>query len=142
MTRLFAIFILSFLFISCTTKKLTKKEIAASNVCKPNWKYFSLQDTIIGEVIYHAPASFGCGVLATASSTIIKTALNDTMRILWLCNEQMNFIKFQIVKIIPANRPSFNVIPPVRPNQFDCTVQNTYFGFVRSISSSTYTSER
>lgn len=142
MIRLTTILLFSFVFVNCTNRKLTKKEIEAANQCRTTWQYLNLKDTITGEVLYHAKASFGCGVLASASSTIIKTALNDTMRILWLCNEEMNFSKFEIVKIIPAQRPSFGVIPPVRPTQFDCIVKNTYFGFIRSLSAGTTKSER
>ena len=97
MIRLTTIFLFSFVFVNCTNRKLTKKEIEAANQCRTTWQYLNLKDTITGEVLYHAKASFGCGVLASASSTIIKTALNDTMRILWLCNEEMNFSKFEII---------------------------------------------
>lgn len=133
MIRLFTILLVSFVFVNCTNRKLTKKEKEPANQCRTTWQYLNLKDTITGEVLYHAKASFGCGVLASASSTIIKTALNDTMRILWLCNEEMNFSKFEIVKITPAKRPSFDVIPPVQPTQFDCAVKNTYFGIIESI---------
>lgn len=135
MIRQFTILLFSILFVSCTTRKLTKKEIAAANKCRDNWQYLNLQDTISGEVLFHAKAIFTCGIIATASSTIIKTSSNDTIRILWLCNTDITFKKSQLVKVFPAQKPSFAVSPPVQTNQFDCTIKNTYFGTIELLSS-------
>jgi hypothetical protein len=135
MIRLFTILLFSILVVSCTTRKLTKKETAIVSKCRDDWEYLNLQDTISGEVLYHEKASFLCGILATASSTIIKTTLNDTIRVLWLCNRDINFRKSEIVKIFPAQKPSFAVSPPVQTNPFDCTIKNTYFGTIELLSS-------
>lgn len=136
MIRLFTILILSFMFINCTNRKLTKKEIATVNKCRASWQYLNLQDTIRGEVLYHTKASFLCGIFATASSTIIKTTLNDTIRVLWLCNTDINFRTAEFVKISPRQKPSFSVSPPFSANKFDCAVKNTYYGFIESIPNS------
>lgn len=133
--RLFTILLFSFVLVNCTNRKLTKKEAATANKCRDGWQYLNLKETINGEVLYHAKAPFSCGIFATASSTIIKTASDDTIRILWLCNTDITFKKSQLVKVLPAQKPSFAVSPPVQTNQFDCTIKNTYFGTIDILSS-------
>lgn len=126
--RIFTIILCSFLLLQCTNRKLTKKETAVANNCRVTWQYLKLKDTLRGEVLYHAKASFHCGVIATASETIVRTNLNDTVRILWLCNVNQDFKKSERVRIYPAQMPSFSVAPPVIASQFECVVRNTYFG--------------
>lgn len=132
MIRLFTILLFSILVVSCTNRKLTKKEIAAANKCRDNWQYINLQDTVSGEVLYHAKASFGCGVLTSASLTIIKTTEKDTIRILWRCNTEIDFKVNQRVKIIPEQQTAHPVMLPLTTSQFDCIIYRTYYGNIKS----------
>ena len=129
-TRIFTIILFSLLLLKCTNRKLTKKEKALSNNCRGTWRYLNLKDTLSGEVLYHAKASFHCGLIATASETIVRTNLNDTLRILWLCNVNQDFKKSQRVGIYPAQTPSFSVAPPIITSRWECSVRNTYFGTI------------
>jgi hypothetical protein len=110
------IFILSSLaFISlfaigqtdCDTIKYPKL-LWNSFQCK--WQFFILTDTIQGIIIKHEQQTIGCGTIATASLTIIKTE-NDTIRVLDLCN-LMEYKTGQKVKIVPDTAPNFQVHIP------------------------------
>lgn len=93
--------------VDCDTAKYSK---LLSNTYQCKWEFFQLEDTIKGVVIKHEQQMTGCGVLATASITIIKTD-NDTIRVLDLCNKD-NYIEGQKVKIIPRTEPQFQVNIP------------------------------
>lgn len=93
--------------VDCDTAKYSK---LLSNTYQCKWEFFQLEDTIMGVVIKHEQHMIECGVLATASLTIIKTD-NDTIRVLDLCNKD-NFIEGQKVKIIPRTEPQFQVYIP------------------------------
>jgi hypothetical protein len=134
MKRLIIITVLGFLCFNCIGQSANTRIASTEVNCRDNWQYTDLKNTLTGDVLYHSKAFAHCGVLATASLTIIKTQLNDTIRILWLCNTDKDFKKFETVRIFPAKRPAFSVTPPFQTNQFDCTIKKTYFGFIKPFS--------
>lgn len=136
MTRLLTILLICFFCFSCINRKAFKRKYAEANTCRNDWQYKNAVDTLHGTVLYHTNASFHCGVLASASQTIIRTNNNDTIRILWLCNTNKTFNTHEKVTIYFSQRPSFSVSPPVQTNQFDCIIRNTYFGTITSLSNS------
>ena len=71
--------------VDCDTAKYSK---LLSNSFQCKWNFFQFNDTIEGIIIQHERQMTGCGVLATASLTIIKTD-NDTIRVLDLCNQKI-----------------------------------------------------
>ena len=103
------------LLLSCTGKRhivFNKSKIDY----KASWHYFELKDTLEATIISHYPAEAFCGTSATGSISIIKTD-SDTIRIFDLCN--MNKIEVgTVVKIYPAEKPSFYVNLPVSTSTF------------------------
>ncbi len=63
------------------------------------WVYFKLTDTVTGEIIINDKFECGCGVLALAAVSIVKTE-RDTIRVIDGCNTN-SYSKGQKVKIIP-----------------------------------------
>lgn len=87
------------------------------------WEYFVLDDTISGTIIEYNRAAVDCGVLATASVTIIQTTDQDTIRVISLCNTSDRFKTGQIIRISPATRPSFGVTLPFKLTKIEKTEQ-------------------
>jgi len=131
MTRLIFLTILSFISLFCAGQKTNSVEVNSENNCRGTWQYFSLQGTIKGQVLFHTKASVHCGVLATASLTIIRTMTNDTIRVLELCNTSVYFKNFARVEISPNQRPSFNVLIPFDNKDRDCQVVKTCYGSIK-----------
>jgi hypothetical protein len=104
---------------------------------KNKWYYFKLSDTISVKVIAHLPlpASFG---LKSGSLTIAETQRGDIIRIIDPANEPNHYRQGQLIKVAPANKPSFDlavalVLPqdPINKNglsSFDLAVQKTTWG--------------
>jgi len=112
------------LFGCGSSHQLTKAQKQLFN-CKRDWQYSILNDTLSGQLIIQQDIGHLCGNMAFGSNTIIKTRAGDTVRIIELCNSN----KFQtgsLVKIIPDNKPSFDVI--VISAFFDCMIKKTYYG--------------
>jgi len=129
MTRAF-LSILSFYLFIFTGQGNQTKSLPNDYKCKDKWQYFTLKDTIRGQVLFHAKGTVACGVLATASVTIIKTT-SDTIRVLELCNTKKDFKRSRFVKVESAKRPPFSVILPGDDKNFDCLVIKTCYGTVR-----------
>ncbi|MEQ1798449.1 MAG: hypothetical protein ABL872_10890 [Lacibacter sp.] len=130
MTRIITLLIISILILSSFNKTRNSKSVIDSTECETSWNYFSLSDTVKGSVLFHEKAPFLCGGLATASLTIIKTDKNDTIRVLWLCNSNVDFKKSDIVKIHPAKKPDFAVVLPIKKSKYDCSIKNTCYGTI------------
>lgn len=106
------------------------------------WIYFDLKETIKLNVIQHITASAECGILATASITIGTTQTGDTIRVLELCNTKKAFKKDDLVIVIPAKKPEFQVTHtrvflqgtqgPLRPDPFDTQVLKTTYGTIQN----------
>lgn len=141
------IFILWFLLNSVAAfSQDTLKTIKRSDLGEPHdfsykkrWDYFKLADTIVVTIIDHLPAPAACGVLATASMTIVKTEKGDTIRIIDMCNISDKYRKGQIVKVAPADKPPFGLTtaftltenPKTKkfePSTFDLIVLKTTWG--------------
>jgi hypothetical protein len=67
------------------------------------WSFFTLDKPVHGTVIQHNWSETGCGTLAFASITIVKTE-QDTIRILELCN-QTQYPVGQKIKITKGANP-------------------------------------
>jgi hypothetical protein len=93
--------------VDCDTTKYPKL-LSNSYQCK--WIFINLTDTIEGIIVKHERQITGCGVLATASLTIIKVD-NDTIRVIDLCNNKEYSIG-QRVKVISETEPKFQVDIP------------------------------
>jgi hypothetical protein len=130
MIRLSLIIILSLSLFGSFGQNTKVKTLAPNYKCRDNWQYFSLRDSTTGQVIFHAKAIVLCGVLATASLTIIKTT-NGTIRVLELCNTTKDFKKYKFVKVKPQERPAFDITLPIDNNKTDCNIKRTCFGSVQ-----------
>lgn len=131
MIRTIIFITISILFLSSFNKKRSIKSVFANTYCDTSWNYFSLTDTVIGRVLFHAKAPFLCGTMATASLTVIKTNKEDTIRVLWLCNTDVTFFKKSaIVKVYPQKKPDFSVIFPFQKREYDCSVVKTCYGSI------------
>lgn len=106
---------------------------------KHKWQYFKLEDTLVAKVIQHLPAPAYCGILATASITIVETQKGDIIRILDMCNVSNQYKAAQKIKIVPASKPSFGLATAVtlkenpktkklEPSDFDLSVLKTTWG--------------
>jgi len=129
MTRLLFSIILTISLFQCMGQNTNARLVTSGNKCTGSWQYFSLQDTTYGEVLFHAKADALCGAIATASLTVIKTNLGDTIRVLEMCNVGKDFKKLSRVKIAPFQQPAFGVMLPHDKN-YDCLVSKTCYGFI------------
>jgi hypothetical protein len=105
-----------------------------------NWTFIEIPDTVSGVIIEHNKASVSCGILATASVSIMSIG-NDTIRILDLCNIK-EIEKGRNVIIVKATASDFQVHLPYyvleneirnktvtyRTNDFDETILKTAWG--------------
>lgn len=114
----------SFAQTECDTAEFHK---LINNSYQCRWTFFQLTDTITGTIIRHEKQEVGCGIIATASLTIIKTD-TDTIRVIGLCNQD-SYESGQKIKIIPQNEPSFQVWIP---SYYDVVDKNTNKYFTRS----------
>ncbi|MBK8089642.1 MAG: hypothetical protein IPK31_17900 [Chitinophagaceae bacterium] len=130
MLRTITFIIISIILLSSFNKTRNTKPVITCTECETSWNYFSLTDTLKGSVLFHAKAPFTCGVLATASLTIVKTDNNDTIRVLWLCNKDVVFKKASTVKVYPEKKPNFGVLFPNKKSKYDCSIKNTCYGTI------------
>ena len=79
------------LLLGCIQYGIAQKPGAAGNDCKDRWECFDLRDTIRGQVLFPINPGVDCGMFAVASLTVIKTSINDTIRVLELCNKNKKF---------------------------------------------------
>lgn len=97
-------------FFGCKAYKYT-------NVQMPNiydsLDFFELKDTINVRVFDYLHGGHSCGVIMTASCCLGITKNDDTLRILTLCEEDTTIKKGIIVRVIPQEKPDFQVEIPV-----------------------------
>jgi hypothetical protein len=115
-----------------------KKFFEPTNDFMSKWTFFNLKDTIKFKIIYHIRASVDCGTLASASITIGITQTRDTIRVLELCNTKKDFKKDDLVIVVPAKKPDFQVTHtrvfiqgtqgPLKPDIYDTQVLRTTYG--------------
>lgn len=129
MTRLYLLLILSMSLLKCEGQKPNQKLIASKNKCEGNWQYFSVMDTVYGEILFHAKADAICGAIVTASLTIVKTISGDSIRVLEICNVDKKFEKHTKVKVAFSQKPAFGAMLPI-DNYFDCIINKTCYGFI------------
>lgn len=144
MKKIFFVVIILFnvcVFSQDTTKTMKRSDLKLNDFSyKNNWNYFILTDTIEATILEYLPAGVSCGVIASASLTIVKTDYGDTLRIITLCNTSEEFKIGQIVMVIPISKPNFNVVTPIslnlnptsnefEPSMFDLTVFKTTWGY-------------
>lgn len=143
------LFIFNFLLITAmafaqdTLKAGKPIDIGKPNECsyRNKWQYFKLQDTLTVKVIDHLPAPAFCGILATASITIVETLRGDTYRIIDMCNVSDKYKKGQTIKVAPADKPPFGLAtaftlkenPKTKkiellPSEYDLAVLKTTWG--------------
>lgn len=132
MTRTIVFITLSIFLFSCFNKIRSKNAFSPQNDCEKSWNYFSLTDTLTGRVLFHEKPPFTCGILTTASLTVIKTEKNDTIRVLWVCNMNVVFKESTTVKIYPEKKPGYSVSLPNKKNKYDCSIKNTCYGSILS----------
>lgn len=107
MKRLYKIlpFLLSFLLLGCATNRQIdqQKEILS-------YDFIELTDPFEIIILDYTPAGCSCGGRSCASNTIGKTKDNDTIRVLSLCNTDTTYQLGERVKVIPSEKPKFNVM--------------------------------
>lgn len=136
------IIILAFLFLyivinSCKAKLIEENQIITYK-SDANWQYFNLEKAIDVKIINHLQSLTLCGNTAFASVTIVETKEGEKIRILDLCNTS-NYEENEIVKVLPAVKPQFNVLFPnrtyknpetnqIEPFELDLKVLKTTYG--------------
>ncbi|GAB3227034.1 hypothetical protein GCM10027346_09940 [Hymenobacter seoulensis] len=86
-----------------------------------------------GKVIFHKNTDDLCGLMPTASVTLVKTTVGDTIRVLELCNLNKKFTAGEMVVIYPnATFEAVNVDVPADPRA--CSLKRTCIGTIDSIS--------
>ncbi|WP_157530600.1 hypothetical protein [Hymenobacter norwichensis] len=100
--------------------------------CQDKWQYPVSRDDIKGKVVFHKTTNELCGLVPTASVTLVKTTENDTIRVLELCNIDKKFTSGELVVIHPSTKAGMdNVYTPLDPRA--CSLMRTYFGVIESI---------
>lgn len=144
------IFLISLLFLSgfSFSQNYNKNQInyifKTTSTIQKIWRYFKLTDTIEVKIINHIPAGFFCGSAASASMTIVEIENGDIIRVLDLCNLYDEFEVGQIIKVLPAKKPEFNVSLPFNfvkniensktesvTKKYDTIVINTAYGYLQ-----------
>ena len=119
-------------------QEIIKMSFDSLNGFTDNWEYFDLDDTIKLKVISHYLATVDCGILATASLTIGTSESGEAIRVLELCNTKKDFTPNEIIKVIPAKKPPFQVMHTrvfiqgtqghITPDNFDISTLKTTYG--------------
>lgn len=122
-------------------KTIKRSELGKSHdfSYEKKWEYFKLTDTINVTIIHHLPAPAACGIIATASMTIVTTEKGDIFRIKDMCNISDIYKKVQTIKVAPAEKPPFGLTTPFtltenpktnkfEPSKFDLRVLKTTWG--------------
>ena len=128
---------LCFGMYSCTTIPKEENQIVTYST-EANWQYFDLEKAIDVKIINHLQSVTFCGTTAFASVTIVETKEGEKIRILDLCNTS-NYEENEIIKVLPAVKPKFNVLFPNRilinpetkqnkPVELDLKVLKTTYG--------------
>ncbi|RSK42279.1 hypothetical protein [Hymenobacter perfusus] len=101
--------------------------------CQGNWQYFVSPDNVKGRVIFHQNTNELCGVVPTASVTLVRTIEDDTIKVLELCNLSKKFASGELVMISPeVISESANVSVPVDTRV--CSLRRTCFGVIKSVA--------
>jgi hypothetical protein len=120
---LFVFFVVCHLFVLAQTKE----EQAKAQECKTNWEYGQLKASVRGEVLYHHKALALCGILSTASVTLVRTENGLIIRVLEMCNTDKDFKKGAKVKVTPEGDKTWTVgMVPFDPQA--CKIMKAYFG--------------
>jgi len=122
----------TYTFNSMSQKLDTSKLVDFEAGCEHNWQYFNLDQKITGKLIAYKPDLVFCGTVITASSAIIVTPVNDTIRILNICDVGRKFIKSDLVEVIPADKPVSNVM--VFSDELYCYIKKTYYGYITKVN--------
>jgi len=130
MNRLFLLTILCIGLYPCLGQNINKKYSNSSNDNKINWQFFTLVDTLEGQVIYHKIAPIPEGHIIGASVTIVKTLTNDTIRILELNNDMKDFKIMSTVIIYPMGQPTTKVLFPMENDTTCQTIKKTCYGLL------------
>ncbi|WP_156126275.1 hypothetical protein [Hymenobacter sp. DG25B] len=130
MKRVAIVSLLAASFFSFSPKKSLQDQ---SDSCQAKWQYVVSSKKIKGRVIFHKNTDELCGLLPTASVTLVKTNEGDTIRVLELCNLSKKFANGEFVLIQPDTAfEAENISVPVDPRT--CSLKRTYLGKVESIS--------
>lgn len=132
MTRVYISLLFSAFFISSYGQNIDRKHVPFENTCKDSWEYFPIKDSIYGEVLFHLPAIGLCGAIATASLTIVKTSLGDTIRVLEMCNVNKVFKKNEKVKVAFSEKLPFAVNTPP-DDYYYCKIHKTCYGVITKL---------
>jgi hypothetical protein len=136
---LFLLLITANAFSQDTIKTLKKSDLEPNQFNdQRKWEYFQLEDTIVVKIIDHKPAFAFCGILATASMSIVETEKGDTIRVIDLCNTLDIYKKGQTLKVIPEDKPTFGVSLPFTFGQNTETTEFEYTGFDITVVRTTF----
>ena len=97
------------------------------NDCQKRWKILEPKDQFGGKVLFHAPASVGCGILATGAVTIVQAHDGNTYRIIEYCNTNKKFAVGSLVQVKPHKNAE---IPLIGNDKRQCELLETLFGQV------------
>lgn len=122
------LFICLFFLIACEVKsKDPKKGELQLNDCQKRWRILKLKGQIIGEVLFHAPSTIGCGVLATGSVTLVQRNDGNIYRVIEYCNDDKDFPIGSSVKV---KLESYANIPIIPKDPKHCDLLETLFGSI------------
>lgn len=100
-----ALFLLIFLFVSCASNRHIGEQQEVLSL-----DFIELKAPFEIIILDYTSAGCSCGGKSCASNTIGKTIDNDTIRILSLCNNDTTYQLGDRVKVIPTEKPNFNVM--------------------------------
>ena len=120
-------FFISLILYSLTSFSQSKEEQAKGQDCKTKWSYYQLKGTTKGVVLYHQNSLVSCGIISTASVTLIRTDSGNIIRVLELCNRQRFFqIGRKVSVVADGDKSSRGHYVPYDPQA--CTILKTCFG--------------
>ena len=105
--------------------------------CQKEWKYLDFPNELSGTVIFYDQPFFLCGKLSNASVALIRTNMNDTVRVLAVCetkeyfNSSNKFKQGDKVFVTSSPIPHLRIdFIPTDPKT--CLLLTTYFGSIQT----------
>jgi hypothetical protein len=97
--------------------------------CRTKWIYQKTTHKIIGTLIDFKPVA-DCGYSMSASLSIVKTKIGDTIRVLQMCDTSLTAKQNTQVTLLPNSQIDNYLKASIIPTapETDCIVRNTYFG--------------
>lgn len=114
--------------VECRTAPPAAKLPVQPN-CPRGWIYREYSAPVRGRVVFYGHNTDLCGLVPSASVTLVRTSAHDTIRVLDLCYLGDPIPVGAAVTIQPVKAPGFEVDVPADPRA--CSLKATCFGTVK-----------